>query len=250
MTVISVTEETYVMTRARIHFRCFNQFNYHQDRLCRSFMKGCVKILAICILIQMPLADACSEWKVMQWQPFQPKAKLVLQPRRGNAAKRKATLPVQSVKVQKPFDIIIEPVHLPDLIWPDVQSIYLSELAARLWSDYLRQAGITVAFPPGGMQEEKLYISDSSRDIMSQGDLLKNPAYKSLEMSTEDSILRNIRLSFFNRDMQYINKDIPERDRSRYSSWDMYQSSISHSQSGLEALGKVFEPKVELGIEF
>jgi len=213
-------------------------------------MKGCVKFLAVFILIQMPLADACSEWKFLQWKPFQTKTKLVLQPRKGKTAKRKATVSVPSVKVQKPFDIIIKPARLPDQIWPDVQSIYLSELAARLWSGYLRQAGIAAAFPPGGMQEEKLYISDISRDIISQPDLLKTPVYKSMEPTTEASVPRNIRFSLFNRDMKYINKDIPERDRGRYSSWDMYQSSISQSQSALEALGKVFAPKVELGIEF
>ena len=68
-----------------------------------------------------------------------------------------------------------------------------------------------------------------------------------MEMSAGTSVLRNVRFSLFNRDMQYINKDIPERDRNRFTSWDIYQSSSSH---GLEALGKVFEPKVELGIEF
>lgn len=244
------------MTCASIHLRlCLYQFNDQPDRLCRSFMKGCAMILALGILIQTPLAEASSEWKVMQWQPFQTKTKLVLHPRKGKAAKRrtvqrKAALPVQSVKVHKPSDLTIEPVHLPNQIWPDVQSLYLSALAARLWGSYLRQAGIRSALPPGDMGEEKLFISYISRDIMRQGNPLKNPAHKLREMSPEDSGVRSIRLSFFNRDMQYINKDISERDRSRYSAWDLYQSSLFNNHSALEALGKVFEPKVELGIEF
>jgi hypothetical protein len=213
-------------------------------------MKRCVKILAICILIQMPLADACSEWKMMQWKPFQTKTKLMLQPRKGKAVKLKATLPVQSANVQKPLDLIIEPVHLPDRIWPDVQSTYLSGLAERRWSGCLRQAGMTTALPLVGLQAEKLFTSDISKNIMNQSDLFKNSVRKGMEMSPEDSILRNIRFSLFNRDMQYINRDIPERDRGRYRAWDMYLSSIFRNQPGLEALGKVFEPKLELGIEF
>lgn len=212
-------------------------------------------ILALGILIHMPLAEARSEWKVMQWQPFQIKTKLVLKPRKGKAAKRrtvqrKAVLPVQSVKVHKPSDLTIKPVHLPNQIWPDVQSPYLSDLAARLWGGYLRQAGITAALSPGDTGEKKLFISDISRDIMRQGNPFENPAHTSREMSPEDSGVRSIRLSFFNRDMQYINRDVPERDRSRYSAWDLYQSSLFNNHSALEALGKVFEPKVELGIEF
>ena len=254
------------MTRARTHFQpWYHPFNDCRDRLRRSLSKGCIKILAIGILIQMPLADACSEWKVLQWQPFQPKANLMLQPRKGKAvkrptvkrqavrrkaAKRQATLPVQSVKVQKPFELTIEPVHLPDRIWPDVRSSYLSALAARRWSGYQRQAGIAVVLPPSALYDENTIISDISRDIMNRRDPLKNLADKSMEMSAETTALRNIRFSLFNRDMQYINKDIPERDRNRFTSWDIYQSSSSHGQSALEALGKVFEPKVELGIEF
>jgi hypothetical protein len=233
-------------------------------------MKHCVKILAICILIQMPSADAFSEWKFLQWQPFQTKTKLVLQPlksktTRGKAARGKATksktagsktakqeaiLAVPSVKVQRPFEFIIEPVHLPDRIWPDVQSIYLSRLAALLWRDYLWQAGIAATLPPRGIKDRKPYLSYVSKDILSRYDLLENPVHKAIEPSTEDSVLRNVRFSLFNRDMQYINRDIPERDRSRFSSWDMYQSSISQGRSPFEAIGKVFEPKVELGIEF
>jgi hypothetical protein len=228
-------------------------------------MKHCIKLLAICILIQMPLADLCSEWKVLQWQPFQTKTKLVLQPYKGKAArgktvrgkaargktvKRAPILPVPSIKVQSPFDFVIEPAHLQDRIWPDVQAIYLSQLAERLWRSYLWQAGITTALPPRGLRDRKLYVSDVSRDILSRRDLLENPFHKAMEPSAEDSVMRNVKFSLFNRDMQYINRDIPERDRSRFTSWDVYQSSISQSHSPLEAIGKVFEPKVELGIEF
>jgi hypothetical protein len=228
-------------------------------------MKHWIKLLAICILIQMPLADVRSEWNVLQWQPFQTKAKLVLKPAKRKAVRGKAAgvkksgskaagrapvLPAPSEKVQRPFDLAIEPANLPDRIWPDVQSLYYSQLAARVWHDYMWQAGIAVVLSPRGVQKRKLYGSDESRDALIQRDLLGDSFHKTTEPPAEDSVLRNIRFSFFNRDMQYINRDIPERDRGRFSSWDLYQSMISQSHSPLEAFGKVFEPKVELGIEF
>jgi hypothetical protein len=208
-----------------------------------------MKILAICILIQMPLADACSEWKIMPWRPFQVKMELVMQPRKGKVIKRGKAVPGKSSKVR---DVGTQRLQEARRNWSDVQSFYVSELSARVWGSYIRRAGVSPMLLKNGMQAETFLLSDFFRDTMTRDNLLISPSGRAPATIKEEGGAHYIRLSFFYSDMKYLNRDAPERHASRYSPWEklISPSSGERNQSVLETMGKIFEPKVDLGIEF
>ncbi len=265
------------MTQTGIPFESgFNQHAHLRDGVCRSFLKTCIKILAISILIQMPLADACSEWEIMPWRPFQIKKELVMQPREGKVVKHGKAVPGKSLKVKKKLvmqyrngkvikrgkavtgkpsnvlDVGTQRLQGAQQIWSDVQSFYVSELSARFWGSYLRRAGVSPVLLKSGMQAETLFWPDLFRDAMTQDNLLISTSGRAPATIKEGGGAQYIRLSFFNRDMKYLNRDAPERHASRYSPWETLLSSSSgeRNQSVLETMGKIFEPKVDLEIEF
>ncbi|PKN05744.1 MAG: hypothetical protein CVU74_00175 [Deltaproteobacteria bacterium HGW-Deltaproteobacteria-9] len=238
------------MTQAGISFQSdFNQRDHLRDSLCRSFLKICIKVSAVVILIQMPLADACSEWKIMPWRPFQVKKELVMQPRKGKVIKRGKAVTGKSSNVQ---DVGAQRLQGAQQIWPDAQSFYVSELSAQVWGGYLRRAGVFPALPKSGMQAETLFISDLFRDTMARDNLLMSPSGRAPATTRGKGGAHYIRFYFFNHDMKDLNRDAPERRASGDSLWETFLSPLSgeRNQSVLETMGKIFEPKVDLGIEF
>jgi hypothetical protein len=60
------------------------------------------------------------------------------------------------------------------------------------------------------------------------------------------------RFSFFSQDMKYINRDVAGRDPGRTSGLEkvLIPSSGLGNQAALETMGRIFEPRLDLGIEF
>lgn len=209
-------------------------------------------MLAIGILIQMTSADTFAEWKVTQWQPFQIRKALVLKPSKSEAAKRGKAVTDHPVKLRDPVDVRTRHVQRFEQLWPDVQSSYLSELSAQLWGGYLWRAGTFLALPQSGMQGGALFLSDIFRNAPGQDNLLNRLPDEVPTAVKENGSARYFRLSFFSRDMQYLNRGVAERDASRYSSWEMllFQSSNMRNKPFLETIGRIFEPRIDLWIEF
>jgi hypothetical protein len=203
-------------------------------------------------MLQAPGAEGYSDWKVMKWKPFEVKPRLILQPRKKKGVKAK---PVLFSPLKRPTEAVVSDpamITLPDQIWPDIRSRYLSELSARVWSGYLLRAGISPAAPRSAIMPDTIFLSDVSRDILSRDDFAGRAPERINGAAVEDSGKPNVKITFFNRDMLYINKDTHDRDMGRYSAWELLTSQPAgmHNQNMLDTLGKVFEPKVDLGIEF
>ncbi len=246
-----MTEETYVMTQAGSPFQSgFNQPGHLRDHLCRSFLMICIKILAISILIQISIADASAEWIIMSWRTFQVKKELIMQPRQEKVIKQGKTETGKSSKVYN-----AGAQRLREALWNeyDGQSFYVSGLSARIWGNYLRRTDISPVCLKRGIQDETLFGPDLFRDMMTRDNLQINPLSGGAPAKIkEEGAAHYIRLSFFNHDMKDLSRDIPERHAGRYSSWEalLFPSSGASSQPGLETMGKIFEPKIDLGIEF
>jgi hypothetical protein len=229
-----------------------NQRAHLRDGSCRSFLKTCTRMLAIGILIQMTSADVFAEWKVTQWQPFQIRKALVLKPGKSKSAKRGKSVTDHPVKLRDPFDVSTRHVQGFEQSWSDVQSSYLSELSVQIRSGYLWRAGTFLELPQSGMQGEALFLSDIFRDAISQDNLLPHLSERTPAAINENGSARYFRVSFFNRDMQYLGRNISKRDAGRNSSWEklLFQPTDMRNQPVLETIGKIFEPRVDLGIEF
>ncbi|MFH1080082.1 MAG: hypothetical protein V1766_07445 [Pseudomonadota bacterium] len=208
-----------------------------------------MKILAISILIQMPLADACSELIIRTWQPFQIKQELVLQFRKCRVIKRGKAVTCKSSKVR---DVGTSRLQEAQRNGTDVQSLYGSELSACVWGGCLRRTGASPALLKSGMQVETLLRSDSFRNTMVRDDLPMNPSGGAPATIKEEYGTHYIRLYLFKHDMKDLNRDAAERHASGDSLWETFLSLSSgkRNQSVLETMGKIFEPKVDFGIEF
>lgn len=233
-------------------------------------------IVAIGFLVQMPLKDACSEWNIIPWHPFQVKKELILQPRKGKAIQRGKATTGKSLKVKKAlvmpsrrakvskrgktvagksskvWHVGTQRLQEARRNWSDVQSFYVSELSARIWGRYLRRAGLSPVLLKSGMQAETLLWPDLFKETMNRDNLLISPSGRVPTTIKDEGGAHYIRLTFFNHDMKYLNRDAPERHASRHSSWEtlLSPSSGESNQSVLEKMGKIFEPKVDLEIEF
>ena len=187
--------------------------------------------------------------KAVTGKSLKVKKELVMQSRGGKVIKRGKAVTRKSSKVR---DVGTQRLQETQRNWSDVQSFYVSELSARVWGSYLRRAGVSPVLLKSGMQAETLFWPDLFRDTMPRDNLLISPSGRAPETIKEEGDARYIRLSFFNRDMKYLNRDAPERRASRYSPWEtlLSPSSGEPNQSVLDKMGKIFEPKVDLGIEF
>ncbi|MBA4395987.1 MAG: hypothetical protein C0394_01155 [Syntrophus sp. (in: bacteria)] len=243
------------MTQAEIPLQTgFNQSGHLRDSLCRSFLNICIKTVAISILIQMSATDACSEWKIMTWQPFQVRTELMPQAGKGKAVRRGKTAPSKSLKIQGSYDIDIGTENLQRSLqaWPDAQSRYISELPARVWRGYLWNPRPDRTLPQTGLPGETLFSSEIFRNVPGRDNLLNLFPDNEPSAVKENGSARPFRLSFFSRDMQYLNRDVAGRDASRYSSWEMIllQPTGMRNQPAMETIGRIFEPRVDLKIEF
>jgi hypothetical protein len=209
-------------------------------------------MIVIGLLIQIFPPDVSAEWKIVQWQPFQIRKALMLKPDKSESAKRRKSVTDHSVKIRDPFDVRTRHVQRFEQIWPDGQSSYLSELSAQIWGGYLWRAGAFLALPQSIIQGEALFLSDIFREAISQDNLLPHLSERTPPAVKENGSARYFRVSFFNRDMQYFDRNISGRDAGRNSSWEklLFQPTDMRNQPGLEMIGKIFEPRIDLEIEF
>jgi hypothetical protein len=229
-----------------------NRHRHLRLGFCRTILKACLRMIVIGLLIQIFPPDVSAEWKIVQWQPFQIRKALMLKPGKSESAKRRKSVTDHPVKIGDPFDVRTPHVQRFEQIWPDGQSSYLSELSAQLWGGYLWRAGTFLALLQSGMQGEALFLSDIFREAISQDNLLSHLSERAPAAIKENSSMRYFRVSFFNRDMQYRDRNISGRDAGRNSSWEnfLFQSTDMRNQPVMETIGKIFEPRVDLGIEF
>jgi hypothetical protein len=103
-----------------------------------------------------------------------------------------------------------------------------------------------------GMPDKALFLSDIFRNVPGQDNYLNRLPDEAPAAVKENGSARYFRLSFFGHDMQYLNRGVAERDASRYSSWEMllFQPSNMRNQPFLETIGRIFEPRIDLGIAF
>jgi hypothetical protein len=220
--------------------------------LCRSIPKACLKMLAISLLIRILSADACAELKIMQWQPFQIRKELVSYSSKGKAVKRREAVTGQPAKIQSAYDASTHNLQRSLQVWPDAQNSHISELSVRAWSGYLRSSGHYMTLSQSGMPDKALFLSDIFRNVPGQDNYLNRLPDEAPAAVKENGSARYFRLSFFGHDMQYLNRGVAERDASRYSSWEMllFQPSNMRNQPFLETIGRIFEPRIDLGIAF
>ncbi len=220
--------------------------------LCRTILKACPMMIFIGLLIQIFSPDVSAEWKIVQWQPFQIRKALMLKPSKSEFAKREKSVADHPVRLRDPFDVMTRHVQRFERIWPDGQSSYLSELSAQFGGGYLWRTGTFLALPQSIMQGETLFQSDIFRDAISRDNHLPHLSERSPAEIKGNGSARYFRISFFNRDMQYLGRNISASDTGRNSSWEklLFQSTDMRNQPVLETIGKIFEPRVDLGIEF
>jgi hypothetical protein len=220
--------------------------------LCPSIPKVCLKMLAISLLIRILSADACAELKIMQWQPFQIRKELVSYPSKGKAVKLREAVTGQPAKLQSADDVSTHHLQRSLQVRPDAQGSHISELSARAWSGYLRGSGNYMTLSQSGMPVQALFLSDIFRNVPGQDNFLNRLPDKAPAAVKDNGSARYFRLSFFSRDMQYLSRGVSERDASRYSSWEMllFQPSNMRNQPFLETIGRIFEPRIDLGIAF
>ena len=172
-----------------------------------------------------------------------------MQPEKGKVSKRGKAVTGKTSKVR---DVGAPQLQGTQRSRYDAQIFYVSELPVRVWGSYLRDAGVSPVFLKSGMQAETLFWPELFMDTMTREHLLIGSSDRAPATIKEKGGAHYIRLSFSSRDMQYLNRDAAERHASRYSSWEMLLSPSSgdRNQSMLETMGKIFEPKIDLGIAF
>jgi len=229
--------------------RGFNMPDHLWGGACRSFLNIFLKIVAAGILILMPSADAGAEWKIMTWRPFPVKNEFVAQPGKGKVVMLRKALAGRS---SDRGDAGAKRLQGNQQSWPDAQSFYVSELPARIWGSYLRRAGVYQVLVKSNMQAESLFVPELFRDTTTRDNLMAGFSDRTPATIREAGGAHYIRWSFFSREMQHLYRGSAERQASRNSPWEtlLFPSSGERNQSVLETMGKIFEPKIDLGIEF
>jgi len=207
--------------------------------------------LAMCVLIQIFSMDVCDGRTIFRWVPFQVKTELVLISDRSNVG-RKTNVPGPFVKVWPSVDIGMEPADLINPLEPGIYNISPPATKTPFWIGNRLYEHIFPVLPSDDIRNERIISSDIFRDIINREQLQSFPSGNESATYKNGSSMHYFKLSLFNREWQYFNKDAPERDMSRYNMWEMLMSSPSNlrHQPFMETMGKVFEPKVDLQIEF
>lgn len=239
------------MSHSGTHLEAVINNRLHRFGLCRTLLKACPGMIAISLLIQISPLDVSAEWKIMQWQPFQIRAELAPHAGKSKAVKRGKTVLRQTVKIKGDNDVGTENLQRSLQVWPGAQSHTISGLPGQTWRGYLWRSETFFALPQSGMQNNEIFSSDLFRNVPGQDDLLNRLADGPPAAVTGNGSALYFRLSFFNRDMQYPNRNVAERDRSRHSASEMlFRSSEMRSQPFPETIGRIFEPRFDLGIAF
>lgn len=219
------------------------------DGVLKSLIQACAWI-AVGLLILTPATEACAGLKMMRWQPFQIKMKLLPEARKGKAVKGGKAVLNELVKKQAPVGPGSH--RFLDPSGPDARSVYLSRLSEQVWGRYLRHAQPMTLFPDDGIPIDPLFFSDRISQAESKDLLMFQLSAEASGAMKETAHANYFRLSFFSQDMKYINRDVAGRDPGRTSGLEkvLIPWSGLGNQAVLETMGRIFEPRVDLGIEF
>jgi len=207
--------------------------------------------LVLCLLIQTLSTDVYAGLKIIQWTPFQIKMELMLISSKSNN-RQQVMISGPFVNVQPRADIRMEPADLINPLHLGIDQIPFPTMMSQPWLDDHLHEDILPTLSSSAIGNEGIFSSDIYRDNLYQGQLHAVPSGSESAIFKNGSSMNYFKLSFFNRDMKYINRDASERDIGRYSKWEMLMSptfDLRH-QPFMETMGKVFEPKVELEIQF
>lgn len=209
-----------------------------------------VAVLFICVVIMICASNATATAAAgfNQWQPFQVKQKLLLKQQKGSDKKAKGNLRAD-VKNNPQRDAETIRRQLP--ISPDLLSVYLADLPKKIWGSYRHCQQTSQFLHTWKIHSRKFVSADIVADARGRDDLLFQWADK--EASSLKASLPYVRLSFFNREMStQLGRYVLDHNSGRYDFGDMLLSlpSALRHQSLLEIMGRAFEPKVDLAVEF
>jgi len=215
----------------------------------KSLIQACAWI-AVGLLILTPATEACAGLKMMRWQSFQIKKELLPEARKGKSVERGKPVFNELVKKQAPVDPGSH--RFLDPSGPDARSVYLSRLSEQVWGRYLRHAQPITLFPYDGIPIDPLFFSGSIREAESRDLPMFQLSAETSGAMNETAHANYFRFSFFSQDMKYINRDVAGRDPGRTSGLEkvLIPSSGLGNQAALETMGRIFEPRLDLGIEF
>jgi hypothetical protein len=213
----------------------------------RFSLKALKWISAFAFLIQVSAADAGSEGNILHWRPFQVNKEFALQPGTGKAAMQRKGVDTTFIKAQEPPEIIDE--LLPGELLQDARSMHrLKRRSDPMLGGFPKHAELFTDFPQDFILMDPLTFKDAGGMDPWTPDLSQG-ATGHMKDGTKKNILR---FSFFNGDMRHPDRDFPAREQGRYSALErlLFSSSGMRDGAALETMGRIFEPRVDLGIEF
>jgi hypothetical protein len=208
------------------------------------------------LMIHAMVSDARSDWKIMNWQPFQVKSSLILEssPDRTvekktgkKTTKKSSKFPVPR-KTQSQKAVLIYATSQVYKSRSDMENWYLSVFSSQLWEQYRFRNDLFLSVPTRSDTYEPLFLSDISRDVMNQPGMDSGITDKEADALPAELRSQYFRLSFFNRDAKLLNRDALGRAMDpSINPFDILKASPDQR---LESIGKTLEPKVDLEIRF
>ena len=213
----------------------------------RSSLMALKWISAFAFIIQVTAADAASEWNVPQWRPFQVNKEFALQPGTGKAAMQRKGVDKTFIKAQAPPEVSDQ--LLPGELLQDARSMHrLKRRSDPMLGGFPKHVELSADFSQGFILLDPLTFKDAG-GVDPWAPYLSQGAIGHMKDGTKKNILR---FSFFNEDMRHPDRDFPAREQGRYSALErlLFSSSGLRNGAALETMGRIFEPRVDLGIEF
>lgn len=214
-------------------------------------------IVAPLLMIHGMVSDVRSDWKIMNWQPFQVKSGLILESSRDKTVEKKTgkkTIKQSFIKSPVPQKMQSQKAVLTDATSPvyksrpDMENWYLSVFSSQLWEQHRFKNDLFLRVPTRSDTYEPLFLSDISRDVMNQPGMDSRMTDKEADAVPAELRSQYFRLSFFNRDAKLLNRDALGRAMDpSINPFDILKTSPDQR---LESIGKTLEPKVDLEIRF
>jgi hypothetical protein len=213
--------------------------------------KACPRLIVTAFVILIFMSDLPAAWANMQWQSFQIRAELAPYSGVSAADKRAGVVPCQASKMPDENDVGADDLQTSLRESPEACNRHLSPFPGQIRAVYFRRPGAFFALPQIGMHGDAFLLSDLFRDALGQEDRLYRLADEVPGAVTENGSAFYFRLSFFNRDMQSPERPVTERDTGALSTWEMLlQPSGMRGRPLPETIGRIFEPRIDLGIAF
>jgi hypothetical protein len=228
-----------------------NGFERIHRRACRPHIAIGIIILLTLLWNLTVFADASANQRFMHWRPFKLKQKLLPKAYTSKKDKQNKWNGKQPVVSQHPVDF-----REPQTAWSrqtvsEAQGVYMSKLSAPAWSRYFGEPGISALLAGGNGPDGGSIAQEMLKHSLKPDDPLPQPYEGTAATIKDNSLKPYLHVSFFKHDwLRQLSRDAPGREMSRYNAWEMLLTATSHHQSMLDTVGRIFEPKIDLRVEF